>query len=108
MSEQDIRAELSDMRSAMKELAENMNKLTATTIRFEEREISNRERMDRIEQNQKDQGMKIATLHDAVILNTQAVKRIAWVSTVACGAFITGSMGFMFWLVKLLIQKGIA
>lgn len=107
MSE-DLKSELREMRQAMTELASNMTELTKTTVRFEEKEIANRERMDRIENNQKDQGMKISTLHDAVLINTQAVKRIAWVSTIACGAFITGSMGFIFWLVQLLIEKGVA
>lgn len=105
---QELKGELKDLRETMTELARNMNDLAAATIRFEEKEIASRERMDRIEQNQKDQGLKIGTLHDAVIHNTLAVKRIAWVTTVATGAFITGSMGFVFWLVKLLVQKGIA
>jgi excinuclease UvrABC nuclease subunit len=105
---QNIKEDLSEMRAAMKELAENMNKLTAMTIRFEERAIADRDRMDRIEQNQKDQGMRVATLHDAVIINTQAVKRIAWVSTVACGSFITGSTGLIFWLIKELMSKSIS
>lgn len=107
MSDQELRAELIEMRKALAELAASMAEMAKTTVRYEEKEIASRERMDRIESNQKEQGAKISVLHDAVLINTQAVKRIAWVSTVAVGAFLSGSMGFVFWLVKLLIEKGV-
>lgn len=107
MSQLDQNAqEIKSLSREMAELARNMAKLAETTARFEEREAASKERMDRIESNQKDQGLKIATLHDAVLLNTKAVERISWVTVVAVGAFISGSMGLMFWLVQRLIESG--
>lgn len=103
-----LREDIREMRETMKELANNMSELAKSTAKFEERDAANRERMDRIEANQKEQGHKITNLHDTVLINTQAVKRISWVSTVAIAAFISGSMGFMFWLAQKLVEKGVS
>lgn len=109
----ELKAELGQLRMAMSEqavsitkLADTMNDFAISQTKYEERQLANNERMDRLEENQKDQGRKIHDMHDAVLLNTQTVKRISWVSTVAIGSFITGSMGFMFWLVQKLVESG--
>lgn len=103
----ELRGDVKELKGAMTELAKSMAKMAENTARFEEKQIAARDRMDRIEDNQKEQGHALKEMHDAVLINTQSVKRIAWVSTVATGAFISGSMGFVFWLVRMLVEKGI-
>lgn len=85
---------LQSMAEGIKEVSKAVAETSRQHARYEERQTSHSERMERIEQTQKAQGREIKELHDGVRTNTILRRGILWVSGIIVAAMISGGVLF--------------
>ena len=86
-------------------LATSVKTMSDAFIRFEERSFGLEKDMSGLKDACKEYKKDIDELHDKVLHNTMVTKVTTWVAVTAVGAFLTGSVGFIFWILQNAVVK---
>lgn len=81
-------------------MAESITEFTITVARAEERHINMSDRMERIEENQKEQGKDIGILKESVQSNTFVTRATIKVTAIIVTAIISGAVGMFYYFLR--------
>jgi predicted nucleic acid-binding Zn-ribbon protein len=91
-----LRHDVNDMKDAITKMADCMSDFSTTMARIEEHHTDTTARIERVEQNQRDQGKDMAQVKESVLTNTMVTKAV-----VKIGALIaSGIIGLVFYSLK--------
>lgn len=95
-----ISEKVDNLSDNVSKMAESITEFTVTVARAEERHINMSDRMERIEENQKDQGRDIGVLKESVQSNTFVTRAAIKVTAIVVTAVISGAVGMFYYFLK--------
>lgn len=91
-----MRHDMNEMKDAITKMADCISDFSTTMARIEERHTDTTARIERVEQNQREQGKEIVTVKESVLTNTMVVKTVIKLGTLIA----SGIVGLIFYSLR--------
>lgn len=84
-----MRHDMNEMKDAITKMADCISDFSTTMARIEERHTDTTARIERVEQNQREQGKEIVTVKESVLTNTMVTKTVIKLGTLVLAGIVS-------------------